>query len=494
MDRSGITRQMKDLQRLRVIQAVLDRELKPGQAAEKLGITVRQIERLLIRYRAEGPIGLVSRHRHRSGNRALNPSVAEKVVTILGDHYPDFGPTIASEKLWERHGIKVSKETVRRLQIASGLWIPRRLRPPKIQQLRTRRACIGELIQIDGCEHRWFEDRGAACTALVFVDDATSRLMVVHFAPTESTFGYFEATRQYLASYGKPMAFYSDKASVFRINRSDAVNGPGHTQFGRALYELNIDGICANTAAAKGRVERAHLTLQDRLVKEFRLQQISNISAANDFMRNYIPIYNQRFGKTPRNAHNAHRSLRNDEDLDSIFCWREYRKMTKDLTLHYERKLYMVADTPENRRLINKFVEVFQFIDGRIELRVGGKAIPCSVFDKLGEIDQGQIVDNKRLGHVLQIAQIVQAKRDSRVVSAPSTAHRADGKLVPRHKIAGTKRQRQLNPTDLAEAVQSPQAKAQTIRRLREAGLNADGSPIKNTNSAALRAADRVSV
>ena len=146
----------------------------------------------------------------------------------------------------------------------AGLWIPRKLRPPKIQQPRARRACFGELIQIDGCEHRWFEERAPMCTAIVYVDDATSRLMVVRFAGSESTFAYFEATLEYLKSFGKPLAFYSDKASIFRINQPGAVTGPGYTQFGRALYELNIDGICANTAAAKGRVERAHLTLQDR--------------------------------------------------------------------------------------------------------------------------------------------------------------------------------------------------------------------------------------
>src|SRR5690348_9289873 len=151
------------------------------------------------------------------------------------------------------------------------------------------------------------------CTALVYVDDATSRLMLVRFTPTESTFSYFEATREYIERYGKPLAFYSDKASVFRTNKVAAVKGPGHTQFGRALYELNIDGICANTAAAKGRVERAHLTLQDRLVKELRLEGISSIGAANAFMPRFIEAYNARFAKAPRDTHNAHRSLRPDE-------------------------------------------------------------------------------------------------------------------------------------------------------------------------------------
>jgi hypothetical protein len=171
---------------------------------------------------------------------------------------------------------------------AGGLWLPRRLRPPKVQQPRARRACIGELVQIDGCEHAWFEDRAPQCTTLVYVDDATSRLMVVLFCGSESTFGYFEATRQYIHRFGKPLAFYSDKASIFRINHKTATNGKGHTQFARALFELNIEGLCANTPGAKGRVERAHLTLQDRLVKELRLQGISTVDAANEFMPSFI--------------------------------------------------------------------------------------------------------------------------------------------------------------------------------------------------------------
>jgi hypothetical protein len=398
---------------------------------------------------------------------------------------------LAAEKLRERHRIMVAKETIRRVQIDAGLWIPRKLRPPKVQQPRARRACFGELIQIDGCEHRWFEDRAPMCTAIVYVDDATSRLMALRFVGSESTFAYFEATLEYLKCFGKPLAFYSDKASIFRINQPGAIRGPGYTQFGRALYELNIDGICANTAAAKGRVERAHLTLQDRLVKELRLEGISNIEAANAFMPRFINDYNKRFAKEPRNSHNAHRAVRADEDLASIFSWRELRKVTKALTLHYERKLYLLADTAINRGLIGKYLEIFQFPDGRIEIRAAGVSLPYSTYDKLGAVDQGAIVENKRLGHVLQIAQEVQAKRDSRVVHAPSTAHRVDGQIVPRHKLAGTKTQRELAPEDIEIAIQSKASIAQTQRRLREAGL-LPAKAGKNRASNALRASDRV--
>jgi hypothetical protein len=267
---SRVTMSMRELDRLKCIQAVVDGELPASRAAERLAMSPRQIRRWVQRYRLEGPVGLISRRRNRPSNRRLQADLENQVARILREAYPDFGPTLATEKLAERHQIVLAKETVRRTQIDAGLWIPRKLRAPKIQQPRARRACVGELIQIDGCEHRWFEDRAPACTVLVYVDDATSRLMTVRFTGTESTFAYFEATREYLVRYGKPLALYSDKASIFRVNKS-ATSGPGYTQFARALYELNMDGICANTPAAKGRVERAHLTLQDRLVKELRL-------------------------------------------------------------------------------------------------------------------------------------------------------------------------------------------------------------------------------
>jgi hypothetical protein len=157
----------------------------------------------------------------------------------------------------------------------NSLWVPRKQRPPKVDQRRARRACFGELVQIDGSDHYWFEDREPACALLVFADDATSRLMHLHFAPTESTFSYFEATRAYLERHGKPVAFYSDRASVFYVHKREETAGKGVTQFGRAMYELNIDTFCANSSPAKGRVERTHLTLQDRLVKELRLRDIS---------------------------------------------------------------------------------------------------------------------------------------------------------------------------------------------------------------------------
>jgi hypothetical protein len=194
--------------------------------------------------------------------------------------------------------------------------------------------------------------------------------------------------------------------------------------------------------------------MQDRLVKELRLEGISTIDAANTFMSTYVVDYNASFAKVPRETHDAHRSIRDDENLDLIFTWREQRKVTSNLTLHYERKLYLLADTPENRRYAGKYLDFYQYPDGKIEIRAAGVSIPYSTYDKLGAIDQGAIVENKRLGHALRISNIVQAERDNRYVAGPSTAHRIDGKKVPRKKLAGTKTQRELNQKDVQKALE----------------------------------------
>src|SRR2546421_10629445 len=205
----------------------------------------------------------------------------------------------------------------------------------RFQQPRHRREHSGELVQIDGSEHRWFEDRAAACTLLVFVDDATSRLMELRFVASESTFAYFEALKAYLRRHGKPVALYSDKHSIFRVSNENAASGNGMTQFGRALSELNIEILCANTSQAKGRVERAHHTLQDRLVKELRLAGISTIEAANAFLPSFVANYNGRFAKPAARDQDFHRSVDPRQDLDQILCWRELRQVSHQLVVTF---------------------------------------------------------------------------------------------------------------------------------------------------------------
>jgi len=267
--------------------------------------------------------------------------------------------------------------------IEAGLWKPRRQRAAQIHQPRNRRACVGELIQIDGSDHAWFESRAETCTLLVYIDDATSRLMQLHFVPTESTFAYFETTLAYLERHGKPVAFYSDKASVFRSTQESTESGRGVTQFGRVLYELNIDSWCANSSQAKGRVERANLTLQDRLVKELRLRGICSREAANAYAPRFVADFNKRFEKPPKSDFDAHRPLRTDEDLDLIFTWQVQRKVSMSLTLQHDRVRYLLPDTPDARKLIHRYIDVFEYPDGRIELRADGLILAYVRYDKL---------------------------------------------------------------------------------------------------------------
>ncbi|MCQ1865452.1 ISNCY family transposase [Escherichia coli] len=451
---------VKEINRLKILQDVIDRNLRPGQAAEMLGITPRHCSRLLKRYRQSGPLGMNNQSRGRTGNRLLPASLTDQALNIIRERYADFGPTLAREKLAENHGIVLGKETLRRLMIKTGLWVPRKQRAPKIQQPRYRRACCGELIQIDGCEHRWFEDRGPACTLLVYVDDATSRLMQLLFVSSESTFTYFEATRGYLEKHGKPLALYSDKASVFRINNKNATGGDGYTQFGRAMHELNIQTICANTSSAKGRVERAHLTLQDRLVKELRLRGISSVDAANDFADEFMTDYNRRFGKAPRHDFDVHRPLETDDDLTAFFTWREPRRVSKSLTVQYDKVLYLIEDNELSRRAIGKYIEVWHYPDGRKELRLNGVVLPYSTYDRLQEIDQGAIVDNKRLGRTLEFIKLVQDKRDNnRSQALPA----GDGPSRRRRKPTEKKSQRSLDEDDMLNALKTLQSRSDEI-------------------------------
>lgn len=301
-----VTMSMRELDRLKVIEAIIEGRLKPAAAAQRLRLTTRQVHRLVLRYREDGPAGLTSRRRGQPSNRQLSPGLENPAISLIRRNYSDFGPTLAQEKLVECHGLKLAKETVRRIMVDAGMWVPRKQRPPKVYQPRNRRACCGELIQIDD---------------------------------------------------GKPLAFYSDKASVFRSNHKAPQGGDGYTQFGRAMYELNIESICANSSQAKGRVERANLTLQDRLVKELRLRGISNMADANAFAAHFMASYNARFAKPPRSEHDCHRPLHSDEDLELIFAWREARRISQRLTVQYDKVLYLLADTPQSRRLAGDHVD-----------------------------------------------------------------------------------------------------------------------------------------
>ena len=406
----------REFSRLDVLLRVQCGRLRIDDGCALIGLKRRQVFRLLAGLKQDGAASLASKRRGKPGNHRHPAEVRALALSIVRERYADFGPTFAAEKLADHHGYAVSRETLRGWMIADGLWVDRRHRLASPHQPRRRRECLGELVQIDGSEHAWFEARGETCTLLAFIDDATSRLMQRRFVASESSFDYFRTMRAYLEEHGKPVAFYSDKHNIFRVNAKDAVSGDAITQFGRVLSELNIDIICANTLLrvlsrpqAKGRVERAFATLQDRLVKELRLAGISTIAAANAWLPGFIAGHNARFAKPPLNAKNLHRPLTQADNLDEVIAWREVRTVTGNLTLHYDRMLLLLEPTVFARGLARKKVDVVNYPDGRFAVQFEGASVPFRVFDKIQTVTQGAIVENKRLGAALALVKEHQA-------------------------------------------------------------------------------------
>ena len=426
-----ITMSDKELNRLKILQDVLERRLRQCDAAKLLNLTPRQVRRQLKRLEQSGPEGLVHQSRGKPSNRCYLPEYRALVLQIIHEFYPDFPPTFAHEKLIEQHNLHVGLETLRQWMIADGIWLSRSQRSPKVYQPRHRRDCLGELVQIDGSHHDWFEGRSPKCCLLVFIDDATGRLMNLRFSETESAIDYMVTTREYLESHGKPIAFYSDRHSVFHSSNKNAVEAKNPTQYGRILKELGIELICANSSQAKGRVERANLTLQNRLVKEMRLQGINTISEANLWLPYFIEDFNRRFAKAANYPKDMHRPLRETQtELDNIFAWQVLRKLSKSLTFQYDQIVYLIENTEENARLVYENVLILEYPNGNISVRHGHRALKYKIFDKLAKLDQGRVVENKRLGQVLRFAKDkqdefeVKQKRKRNAKTASRTAQR----------------------------------------------------------------------
>jgi hypothetical protein len=356
---------LTERERACIVRQVASRQISQGVAAEQLGIGLRQMKRLMRQWRISGDAGLVSRQRGHRSNRSLPSDFHTVLEEHLRGQYQGFGATLAAEKLAERDGITVSTATVRRAQIRFGLWRPKSRRQKRLHQLRERRPRFGELIQIDGSPHAWFEGRGPRCTLIVFIDDATNRLTALNFAPSETTRAYLEALRGHVLAYGCPLAFYSDRHGIFRVNAKDAKSGDGKTEFGRVADRLGIEPIHALTPQAKGRVERANQTLQDRLVKEMRLQSISSIEATHGFLPTFIVSWNERFAVPPRNETSAHRPWTGTLDaLDHALARHEERVLSKTLTFSSAGTKYCVNAKGPGTALRGAKVELHHFIGG----------------------------------------------------------------------------------------------------------------------------------
>lgn len=366
---------MRELDRLRVINQILEGRLSQVLAAERLDLSDRQVRRMCKRVKAGGPKGIVHGLRGRASNRQLEPGLLNKALRLVKTHYADFQPTFACEKLAERHNVLLSVPTLRKAMIGEGLWRTRR-RKSFHRAWRARRACIGELIQLDGSIHDWFEGRGPKCWLIAYVDDATSRLMHAEFVKAEDTLTLMRLTRDYLRRLGRPLAFYVDRDSIYKSTRNAAVDEEVRdeqpmTQFTRAMSELDIRVICARSPQAKGRVERGFKTHQDRLVKELRLAGIDDPDAGNRFLRDvYLLAHNERFSLPPAHPNDAHRPLLRGQMLDRILCLRAPRVVYNDFTVRWKPGyLQLLQDQPITVRPKQKiFVEVR--LDNSVHLRL----------------------------------------------------------------------------------------------------------------------------
>jgi transposase len=391
----------RDLQRIEVLSKVTAGRMTMVSAAHVLDLSERQVRRLLQRIRTDGAASIRHKAIGRPSNNRISDGVRDYAVTLVRESYADFGPTLASEMLAERDGLRVSRETLRKWMTAAGIWLSRKQRRT-FHQPRLRREAYGELVQIVGSDHRWFEGRSDPCTLLVFIDDATGKLMQLRFVRSESAFTYFETLALYLKRHGAPIAFYSDKHSVFRVAKKDARGGQGMTQFGRGLCELNIEILCANSSQAKGRVERMNRTLQDRLVKALRLARIDDMEAGNAFLSSFVEDYNERFAIIPTRPDDLHRPLNLAPDrLAEILCKREQRYVGSQLTFSFERKRIMLEETEMTRGLVGRYVETYAYADGRLDVRWKGHSLAYRVFDKDQRVTHAAITENKRLGEVL---------------------------------------------------------------------------------------------
>jgi hypothetical protein len=344
----------------------------------------------------------VSQRRGKPSNHQLKADVAQQALDLVKEKYEDFGPTLVHEKLTEVHQLQLSRESVRRLMIEEGIWKPKRAKKPPVHQMRERRACFGELVQMDGSDHDWFEGRGPHCTLLVYIDDATGQLLELRFVPDETFFAYCEASRHYFERCGKPVAFYSDQHGIFRVNQEQTTGlGSGLTQFGRAMQDLDIQIICANSPQAKGRVERANQTLQDRLVKELRLRGISDMQAGNAYLPEFRDDFNRRFSVEPRSTHDAHRPLLKTENLDLILTHQKTGTLSKNLTVQYNKVIYQIQSDRPDYTLRNAKVTVCENAKGEVTILYKNKPLAYTLYHKPAR--QAEVVNTKTIDHQLKL-------------------------------------------------------------------------------------------
>jgi len=378
-----ITMSQKELKQYDIIKKVISKELKGVEAAKLLEITDRHIRRMKSSVIKFGVKGLIHGHRGKPGNRRMPCMERNKIINLINKHYSDFGPLLASEKLDERHKIKRDKGTIRNIMIAEGIWHPKQKKKNKHRSWRQRRTSFGEMVQYDGSYEYWFENRNEKYCLLASIDDANSCVWA-QFDEHEGVEPTFSFWRGYIERFGKPYSIYVDKFSTYSMNHKLAKENPDTlTQFQRAMEkDLNIEVIHAQSAEAKGRVEKLFHTLQDRLIKEMRLRNISNAKEANQFLEEeYLPWFNARFMVEPRNKANLHKLLSKQEKnrLDAVFSRQYERVVRNDFTIHHHKQRFQLAEKQPATICKKDRVIVEDRFDGSIHFQLRGKYLNCQI-------------------------------------------------------------------------------------------------------------------
>ena len=357
----------EELKRLHVVRKAMDKTITQAEAAGNIDLSSRQVRRIIARVRTEGDKGIIHRSRGRSSNRAVSDAIKDKALRLFKDKYYDFGPTLASEKLFERDKLKINDETLRLWLIERGIPYRKRKKRPH-RQWRERKECFGQMIQMDGSHHDWFEGRGPECVLMGYIDDATGRPFA-RFYPYEGTLPAMGSFKRYIKKYGIPLSVYLDRHTTYKSTGKPSVedelnNIAPLSQFERALKELGVEVIHANSPQAKGRVERIFNTFQDRLVKEMRLRNISSIDTANAFIEQYLAGYAKRFGVQPAKEDDLHRPLSKGIDLDRILCIKAGRVLRNDFTVAYNGMLYQILDNVRADKVV-----IEEHINGSVKIR-----------------------------------------------------------------------------------------------------------------------------
>ena len=361
---------LRELNRLKIIQGVIGREVTQAKASEVLGLTERHVRRIVKRVKAEGERGIVHKSRGRCSHRRMPEELEGRIADVVGRKYKGFGPTLASEKLLECEGIEVSKEKLRQIMMQRGLWQRKRKRR-EMHPWRERKDHCGEMIQMDGSHHDWLEGRGPKLVLMGYVDDAMSRFYG-RFYDYEGVYPAMDSLERYIRLYGLPQSLYSDKHSTYKTTREPSLDEllrgeSAVTQFVRACRELEVRVIHAHSPQAKGRIERVFGTLQDRLVKEMRLARISTKDQANQFLEEFLPRYNERFSKVAKKEKDLHRPLPQGIDLREIFCIKATRTITNDYIVKWGGlKLRIERPSIAMRR---QKVQVMEHFDGEIQIK-----------------------------------------------------------------------------------------------------------------------------